>query len=88
MGVFDDLIIEHDLYILQESNIVRTGRLKYYDPLKMSDIFAETLSTLNIVNDTLPSTGSYLSDIPSAINCAVFSIQLFDSGSVIVSKEV
>ena len=68
-------VVEKNLFLLQEDNIVRTGRLGYYDPLRMSDMFGESLSALNTINDTLPTSASYISDLPTGINCTVFNIQ-------------
>ena len=78
-------ILKKNLYILQESNIVRTGRLKYYNPLRMSDMLGLTLTTLNVVSDTLPSSGSNLDGSPVGINYAVYNIQILDSGSLVVT---
>ena len=56
------------IYIYEESKIVRTGLLLYYDPLAMADINGELLSTLNARDDTLPSTDPAGPSFPNDIN--------------------
>jgi len=65
-----------DLYIYQETHIVRTGLLLYYDPLLMSDLVTSSLSSLNTVDSTLPSTDSAGSLFPSGINASSFTLTI------------
>lgn len=64
------------LYIYQESHIVRTGLLLYYDPLLMSDLVTSSLSSLNAVDSTLPSSDPAGTDFPSGINAASFTLTI------------
>ena len=63
-----------NLYISVEDHVVRTGILKYYDPLMFSDLSLKTLAELNVVNHTLPSGSTLLIDQPSDIERIFFDI--------------
>ena len=68
-------IIEKTLYIYQESYIIRTGLLLYYDPLLMSYLQSSILSDLNAIDTTLiehPATGVF----PVGINAAGITLEL------------
>lgn len=69
-----------NLYIYQESHIVRTGILKYYDPLMFSDLALQTLSALNVVDHTLPTTDPTSNQQPDGINFTIFDLTII-SGS-------
>jgi len=63
-----------NLYFYKKNHIIRTGCLLYYDPLLCSDLYATSLSSLNIINDSLPivDTASF---IPSNnINVSIFTV--------------
>jgi len=68
------------LYIYQENHIVRTGILKYYDPLMFSDLGFEILLDLNIVDHTLPGTDPTSNQQPEGINFTIFDLTIM-SGS-------
>jgi len=68
------------LYIYQEDHVVRTGILKYYDPLMFSDLAYKTLAELNVVDHTLPATDPTSNDAPDGINFAKFDLTII-SGS-------
>ena len=70
----------NNLYIYQESHIVRTGILKYYDPLMFSDLGFEILSDLNVVDHTLPATDPTSNQQPDGINFTIFDLTI-TSGS-------
>jgi|GEM_PF-4747167 len=65
-----------NLYIYQESHIVRTGILKYYDPLMFSDLALQYLSTLNVVDHTLPATDPTSNQQPEGINFTIFDLTI------------
>jgi len=66
----------NNLYIYQESHIVRTGILKYYDPLMFSDLGFEILSDLNVVDHTLPSVDPTSNQQPDGINFTIFDLTI------------
>jgi len=65
-----------NLYIYQESHIVRTGILKYYNPLMFSDLGFEILSDLNVVDHTLPSVDPTSNQQPDGINFVTFDLTI------------
>ena len=62
------------LYISVDDHVVRTGILKYYDPLIFSNLSLKTIAELNIVNHTLPSGCTLLIDQPADIEQIFFDI--------------
>jgi hypothetical protein len=68
------------LHIYQEDHVVRTGILKYYDPLMFSDLAYKTLAELNVIDHTLPATDPTSNESPDGINFAKFDLTII-SGS-------
>jgi len=68
-----------NLYISLEDHIVRTGILKYYDPLMFSNLALKTLSELSVVDHTLPSGSPSSKIFPEEINFATFDL-IIESG--------
>ena len=63
-----------NLYISLDEHVVRTGILKYYDPLMFSNLSLKTLAELNIINHTLPSGSTLLIDQPEDIERIYFDM--------------
>jgi hypothetical protein len=68
-------IIEKTVYIYQESHVVRTGLLLYYDPLNMSYLYGSLLSALNTRSDTLPASDPAVILYPSGINAVSMELE-------------
>lgn len=73
-------ILSKNLYIYLEDHVVRTGILKYYDPLRFSDLAYKTLAELNVVDHTLPATDPTSNERPSGINFIIYNVTI-TSGS-------
>ena len=63
-----------NLYISLEDHVVRTGILKYYDPLMFSNLSLKTLTALNTINHTLPSGSTLLVDQPEDLERLFFDM--------------
>ena len=70
----------NSLYFYGKDHIVRTGILKYYDPLMFSDLSLQSLSVLNVVDHTLPATDPTSNQQPDGINFTIFDLTI-TSGS-------
>ncbi len=70
--------LSKNLYIYEKDHLVRTGLLKYYDPLLMSNLYTTSLSALNWRNDTLPTSASSL--YPSGVNARSFDLIIGGNG--------
>ena len=63
-----------NLYISLTDHVVRTGILKYYDPLMFSNLSLKTLAALSTINHTLPSGSTLLIDQPEDLERLFFDI--------------
>jgi Gpi18-like mannosyltransferase len=70
----DSPISTKNVYIYVESHIVRTGILKYYTPLLISDMLYKTLTQLNTVNSSLPSSDPTSNIFPTGINASLLNL--------------
>jgi hypothetical protein len=66
----------NNLYFYGKDHIVRTGILKYYDPLMFSNLAIKTLSELSVVDHTLPSGSPSSKIFPEEINFATFDLTI------------
>ena len=66
----------NSLYFYGKDHIVRTGILKYYDPLMFSNLSLRILSELNVVSHTLPSGSPTSTTLPEGINFATFDLTI------------
>ena len=65
-----------NLYISLTDHVVRTGILKYYDPLMFSNLSLKTLSELSVVDHTLPSGSPSSGILPEGINFVTFDLTI------------
>jgi len=66
----------NSLYFYGKDHVVRTGILKYYDPLMFSNLSLKTLSELNVVDHTLPSGSPSSVVLPEGINFVTFDLTI------------
>jgi hypothetical protein len=65
-----------NVYNFVESHVVRTGILLYYAPLLISDMALKTLTQLNTINTTLPSSDPASNIFPNGINAVLLDLTI------------
>ncbi|GIU69801.1 MAG: hypothetical protein KatS3mg002_1037 [Candidatus Woesearchaeota archaeon] len=74
----NSLVVEKNIYIYNNVPIIRTGSIIFYDPLLMSTLYNQTLSSLYVYSGSLPPAISG-SDLNPYINASSFLVVFKDT---------